>query len=389
MQTKLQECTLLGNGFLYNSASNMEEFEKCQYGLKKLSLRRTIKHRMLDRYFPTKLNENNMLEFLKTQAATVEQLTLYRTFSVPIYKSIFMNFKNLKSIQILMDMFPVENIAPIFSCRPICSVKDLVVIGKLENYDACRGIFSVFPNVEKLVVDNSTIFDNNILLLMSTMLPKVDSLHLSKVDDSLFKECTFGALKTLQIHEIKNLTHVGLTRMTKCNPTIESLSIKLMDPQFNLIFDIIARNLVHLKVLKLGRGFYPTQKVAKDIKNKCQNLRVLKIADYFAKNNEIVCDCVKYMSFCMKKAKCNTCHVYTISKYNYTEANQFDMRSHIDHKKIRLVTFNLSILSLTSEFAINNILEHGKYEDEIEEHSSKNLMNDTEWSYWTAVEDKH
>ena len=381
MQTKLQHFSSLGNGFVYNNA-----FDKCHYELKKLSFRRTIKHRMLDSYFPTELNENNMLDFLKTQSESVEQLALLRTFSIPIYKCILMNFKNLKSIHFQMDVFPVENIAPIFRSRTILSVKDLVLNGNL-NYDACKGIFSAFPNVENLVVDNSAPIDNNVMLLMSTMLLKVNSLHVSKVDDSMFKQCKFGALKTLQIHEIKNLSHIGLTILTKCNPSIETLSIKLMDSQFNLIFDIIARNLKNLKVLKLGRGFYPTLKVAKDINSKCHNLRVLKMADYFAIDNEITCYSMQLMNFCRKKADCETCHSYTLSKSSYTEADKVDFSGHIDHSKIMLVTFNLSELSLMSEFAMDNILVNGNYDDEKKKQSYENLINDSEWCAWAAIKE--
>ncbi|CAO1427053.1 unnamed protein product [Diamesa hyperborea] len=383
-QTKLQDFSSLGNGFAYN---NVEEFEKCQYGLKKLSFRRTIKHRMLECYFPTDLNEINMLDFLKTQAESVEQLTLFKTFSIPIYKCIFMNFINLKSIHFQMDVFPVENTAPIFRCSPIHSVKDLVISGNL-NYDACKGIFSVFPNVQKLVVDNSSPVDSSVMLLMSTMLLKVDSLHLSKVDDSMFeKECKFDALKTLQIHQIKNLSHIGLTTLTKCFPSIETLSIKLMDSQFNLIFDIIARNLINLKVLKLGRGFYPTLKVAEVISSNCHNLRVLKIADYFANDNEITCYSMQLMNFCRKKANCYSCHSYTLSKDSYTVADRIDFSNHIDHSKIMLVAFNLSKLSLKSEFAMDNILVNGNYNDEKNEQSYDNLINDSEWCAWAAIKE--
>ena len=378
MQTKLQEFSSLGNGFVYDNASTIEEFGKVQYRLKKLSFRGTIKHRMLDLFYPKKSNDNNLLDFLKTQTKSVEEISLYRTFSAPIYKFILMNFQNLKTIHFLIDGIPVEDITRIFDCKPIRSVKELIIAGNL-NLDACKAIFGVFPDVEKLVVDNSAPFDNDIMVLMTTMLLKVDSLHLNKVDDSMFRKCTFGALKTLQMHQIKNLTHNGLTRMTKCNPSIESLSIKLMEPEFNQIFDIIARNLKNLKVLKLGRGFYPTEKVAKDINKHLHNLRVFKIADYFAKDNETICYTMKNDSICVKKTECNTCHDYTNSKYPYTEADKFDISSHIDHSKIMFVSFNLSKLSFTSEFAIDNILENGNYHDEIKEHSNDNLMNDTEW----------
>ncbi|CAO1433660.1 unnamed protein product [Diamesa tonsa] len=383
MQTKLQDFSSLGNGFAYNNTSTMEEFGKCQYQLKKLSFSRTIKHSMLDHCYPNELNEDNMLEFLKTQAESVEQLDLVRTFTIPIYRSILMNFKNLKSINFQMDGFPVENIAPIFICKPILGVKDLVLSGNL-NYDASKGIFSVFPNVEKLVIDNSAPIDNIIMLLMTTMLLKVDSLHISKVDDLMFKDCKFGALKTLQMHEIKNLSHIGLTRLTKCNPSIETLSIKLMDSQFNLIFDIIARNLKNLKVLKLGRGFYPTLKVAKAI-NKCQNLRVLKMPDYYANDNETTCSSMQLMNFCRKKDDCKECLSYTVSNWSYNRAKTFS--AHIDHNKLMLVTFNLSKLSFNSEFSIDNILECGNYEDEKDDESDGNLKNDSHWCAWAANEE--
>ena len=374
MQTKLQDFNSLGNGFVYNN-----EFGKCQYGLKKLSFCRTIKHRMLDRNFPIEINEDNMVEFLKTQAEYVEQLSLTRTFSVPIYKFILMNFKNLKSIHLQMDGFLVDNIGSIFRCDPISSVRELVLSGNL-NYEACKGIFSVFPNVEKFVVDNSAPIDNNIMLLMTTMLLNVDSLYLSKVDDDMFRDCRFGALKTLQIHEIKILSHTGLTRLTKCNPSIESLSIKLMDSEFHLIFDIITRNLKNLKVLKLGRGFYPTPKVASAI-NKCLNLRVLKMANYFAIDNETSCYHRQRKNYC--RNKCDTC--YTISYYSPHRAASFS--SSINHSKIMFVTFNLSKLSFNSEFAIDNILEYGNYEDETDEESNKILKNDTHWCTWTQIEE--
>ncbi|CAO1428232.1 unnamed protein product [Diamesa hyperborea] len=383
MQIKLQDFSSLGNGFAYNNTSTMEEFGKCQYELKKLSFSRTIKHRMLDHCYPHELNEDNMLEFLRTQSESVEQLDLVRTFTIPIYRSILMNFKNLKSINFQMDGFPVENIAPIFRCKPILGVKDLVLSGNL-NYDACKGIFSVFPNVEKLVIDNSAPIDNIIMLLMTTMLLKVDSLHISKVDDLIFKDCKFGALKTLQMHEVKNLSHIGLTRLTKCNPSIETLSIKLMDSEFNLIFDIITRNLKNLKVLKLGRGFYPTLKVAKAI-NKCQNIRVLKMPDYYANDNETTCNSMQLMNFCRKKDDCKECLSYTVSNWSYNRAKTFS--AHIDHNKLMLVTFNLSKLSFNSEFSIDNILECGNYEDEKDDESDGNLKNDSHWCAWAANEE--
>lgn len=376
-QTKLQDFSSLGDGFAYNNSLAMSIFQNCPYRLKKLSF--SPSPFFLELCPDTELTESNMLEFLKTQAESVEQLVLFRTMSVPIFQYIFMNFKNLKSIHFQMNLFPVEEIETIFKCRPIYGLKDLILSGNL-NYDSCKGIFSVFPNVEKLVINNTEPIDNNIMFLMSKMLLKVDSLHISTVDDGMFtQECKFVALKTLQIQDIENLSHIGLSTLTKCNPFIESLSIKYMDSEFHLNFDMIASNLKNLIVLKLGRGFYPTLKVAEDINNKCYNLRILKMADYFANDNQITCVCLKDKKLCSMTTNCNICHNYTLSKYSSTEAETFNISGHIDHNKIMLVTFNLTKLSLESEFAVDNILENGKYYDhEKEDRSIDDLVLELE-----------
>ncbi|CAO1423972.1 unnamed protein product [Diamesa serratosioi] len=383
-QNKLQEFTSLGNGFVFNDSS-MEELEVNSLKLKKLTFRRTMKHEMLKNFGDQSvLNEDNVLSFMETQARSVEQLSLYRKFSIQIYEFIFLNFTNLKTIHIHMGLFPEIDQTFRFKCDPLRGVKEMILFGNLK-YEVSKLIFRIFPNVENLALDNSKPVDNSIMLLITKMILYLKTLHVSTGSDCMFQNCRYLELKSLQIHDFKKMTHIGLTTITKCNPYLETFAIKHMNNEFHSIFDIIARNLKKLKNLTLGTGFHPTLKVAKNIRKLCKSLRVLRIANYITKESEFNCE--ECEQNCVFVAGCEFFVCSCIdAEYKFSSTDCFDISEHIDHSKIKLVIFELRKNIFDSEFAFHNVRDNKDYYDERNGHFHENLTVDTEWGYWNSFD---
>lgn len=159
--------------------------------------------------FETKPPNLHLLNFLKSQKTDIEDIEIGKHFSASVFKVIFQEMTNLKTVSIRGEYIPLE-IKDL--SIPNTSVKKLVVRGQIKDRShSFKAIINMLPNL-KIVKFLDSIYGccNETLKYMADNLIKLEELYLCRCNNRNFSAVKFSNLKTLHLEwpdeiEVNNL----------------------------------------------------------------------------------------------------------------------------------------------------------------------------------------
>ena len=139
----------------------------------------------------------NLLNFLKSQP-DIEEIEIGKHFSSRVYKVIFQEMKNLKTVSIRGEFIPAEFKEVILANT---SVRKLVIRGQIKDrLSPLKEIINLLPNL-KIVkfLDSNHACCQETLMYLANNLEKLEELELCRCTNRNFSAVKFTNLKILRI----------------------------------------------------------------------------------------------------------------------------------------------------------------------------------------------
>lgn len=252
-------------------AFSASHINRMTFPLKSLSLRKHSR---------TVCDEQNMKEFFKRFSNTLEELELGNSFPDSIYEMIFKKFLKLKYLKVNIAHAPKENVF-YHNLQANSSVKKLVVQGyKQQHLKSLQGFIGNLPNIETLVMCDSSEVTKGPMIFFTNNLLKIHTLCLTTIKGNMLKGVNMPSVKSLIIESLPKLSHHDWKAIVKAFRNLEKLEVgssyeacSLSD----LMFNIITKGFKKLKHIELGYGFNAKKRIFNQILKNCRNIRTVNI----------------------------------------------------------------------------------------------------------------
>lgn len=230
---------------------------------------------------------DNLLNFLKPQANTINALELGRIFPDSVYEFVFAKLKNLKSLRLLINQLP-KDMAFYEKLEENESITKLILMDSpppnhLNN--GCPSSLKEFirhvPNVTDLTLLEYC--DRGTIQYIANNLKQLRKLDVNYFCESIFGGLQFSKLTSLHIQKVDD--DVNWDQFTKTNPGITELVIHtgtfagFSDWTAGTINDFVektTRNL-RLETLRIGSRFCTNEHFYEILRKNCSELKFIDL----------------------------------------------------------------------------------------------------------------
>ncbi|KAJ6644306.1 hypothetical protein Bhyg_09273, partial [Pseudolycoriella hygida] len=226
---------------------------------------------------------NNLLEFLKNQAKTVEELKLGWGTPRSVYELVFSKFEKLKSLHLVISEIPQEN-EFYKRLKPNKSITQLYILGsKIREFETQRSesiteFLRLTPNVTDLTL--STCHSVEILEIIANKLENLRRFIFDGFFNRKYSGIRFSCLKTF--HTLNFDDEFDWKEFTKLNPHITELIIggsyssQLLQTDFvHRLLQTLKSNL-SLQILRIEKHF-PVDDRAYNILLEFTDLKIISL----------------------------------------------------------------------------------------------------------------
>lgn len=193
--------------------------------------------------------DKNILNFLLSQSESVENLTL-RVGDFRFFRLISQHFHEVSSLRLDLGSSFTDSQLEEMKKFKLPNVTELSLSPRYFSVIDLHAIIEVFPNVEKLNIDNSRIPMHGLL----EKLPNIQSLYIMPFNITMILFTKNSSLKELNIAAVQSVTDLILWKKVAENfPNLEMLRIRQIEGYMlstcNEV-EILMQSLKHFKKLK-------------------------------------------------------------------------------------------------------------------------------------------
>lgn len=255
------------NGDIFKSLAKFKE-NKYQFKIKKLSID-------YNRWGDNASIDEAFIEFLKFNRSTLEELETEKTLSEKILEFVM---KNLKLEKLIIDGTRLPTSPLVYNSKPNSHLKTLTIEGALENLEVARGLFHVYPKVNKLIIKGwKDEIVNEIIINIANSLKFIQYLEVPHLNFEP-PELPIESLKTFHVDFVDEVTNWQAFVMN--NPSLEKLSVKWLTNGNTFtyeIIDAITRRLQNLEHVRFGAYFNATPRILEMMSQNAPKLRLVEL----------------------------------------------------------------------------------------------------------------